>query len=405
MTEHTARIDPKNLRHLSSSPSDAAEWAERGDRWLQHKNEIEKRRGSRHSIRAPLVLAGYGMHLRINHSALEIRNGFTRYPQKQQEWRIFRGDPHRPSRIIVLEGGGAITFGVLAWLAEQDIPLVQIDYRGNAICAVGNANPSGARSELTRAQLIAARDPKRSMAIATFLVREKLVRTAAVLSEFFPSSLAKDVALKQLKGDIRRLAKPWTGELPALMGVEGKGAGFYFDIWYGMPIQWKGTGRHPIPANWHSVGHRRSRGNKTKSARHPVQAMLNYGYAVLESQARIEAVKAGLDPMIGFLHQLRIDRLDRPGLVLDLLEPMRPEVDRQVLRLVREEKFSGVDFTLSRDGTCRLHPQLARRVVGSVAQVDGFGHVLQRLVAMLDHQEPKRPPHRSKAWLKAHGWE
>jgi CRISPR-associated protein Cas1 len=133
--------------------------------------------------------------------------------------------------------------------------------------------------------------------------------------------------------------------------------------------------------------------------------MVNYGYAVLESQARIEAVKAGLDPMVGFLHQLRIDRLDRQGFVLDLLEPMRPEVDRRVLRLVREEKFAAADFTLTRDGTCRLHPQLARRLVGSVAEVDGFGHVLRRLVTMLDHQEPKRPPHRSKAWLKAHGWE
>jgi hypothetical protein len=36
----------------------------------------------------------------------------------------------------------------------------------------------------------------------------------------------------------------------------------------------------------------------------------------------------GLDPMVGFVHQLRIDRLDRPGLVLDLLKPMCREVNR-----------------------------------------------------------------------------
>jgi CRISPR-associated protein Cas1 len=91
--------------------------------------------------------------------------------------------------------------------------------------------------------------------------------------------------------------------------------------------------------------------------------MVNYGYAVLKSHARIEAVKVGLDPMVGFLHQLRIDRLERQGLLLDLLEPMRPEVDRRVLKLVREEKFSAADFTLTRDGTSRLHPQLAHRLV------------------------------------------
>ena len=344
------------------------------------------------------------MHLRINHGALEVRNGSTHYPQQREEWRFFRGDQRRPSRIVILDGSGAITLDVLAWLAEQDIPLVQLDYRGNAISSIGNIHRSGAHPELMRAQLLAAHDPKRSIAIATFLVREKLIRGSAALSDLFPRSPERDGALAQLKTDIARLAKAWTGDLTGLLGVEGKGAEVYFNAWHGMPITWKGVGKHPIPADWHSVGHRRSRGNVSKSARHPVQAMLNYGYAVMESQARVEAVKVGLDPMAGFLHQLRIDRLDRPGLVLDVLEPMRPEVDRFVLRLVRGDKFSTSDFTLSRDGTCRLHPQLARRVVAMVSEIDGLTAILARLVEMLDHRPRRRPPHRSKVWLEEHGW-
>jgi CRISP-associated protein Cas1 len=171
-----------------------------------------------------------------------------------------------------------------------------------------------------------------------------------------------------------------------------------------MPVAWKGVSQHPIPADWHVVGHRRSRGNVSRSAGYPVQAMLNYGYAVLESVARIETAKVGLDPMVGFLHQLRIDRLDRPGLILDLLEPMRPEVDRLVLNLVRSETFAADDFTLTSNGTCRLHPQLARRVVGMVGEVAGLSAVLGRLIEMLEHRPWKRPPHRSKAWLEEHGW-
>jgi CRISPR/Cas system-associated endonuclease Cas1 len=36
--------------------------------------------------------------------------------------------------------------------------------------------------------------------------------------------------------------------------------------------------------------------------------MLNYAYAVLESQVRIAAVAQGLDPAIGYLHSSRLGR-------------------------------------------------------------------------------------------------
>ena len=35
---------------------------------------------------------------------------------------------------------------------------------------------------------------------------------------------------------------------------------------------------------------------------HPVNAMLNYAYAVLESEIRIKAISEGYDPTIGIMH-------------------------------------------------------------------------------------------------------
>jgi CRISPR-associated protein Cas1 len=52
--------------------------------------------------------------------------------------------------------------------------------------------------------------------------------------------------------------------------------------------------------------------------------MLNYGYAVLESQVRIGVLAAGLDPRVGYFH-------GKQTLVLDLIEPMRPVVDQVIL--------------------------------------------------------------------------
>jgi len=95
---------------------------------------------------------------------------------------------------------------------------------------------------------------------------------------------------------------------------------------------------------------------------HLVNAMLNYAYAVLESQVRIATVSQGLDPTISYLHVCRPGRV---ALVYDLMEPLRPRVDRLVLGFVGPHTFYSSDFTLNTNGVCRLHPQLARQVAGA----------------------------------------
>jgi hypothetical protein len=51
-----------------------------------------------------------------------------------------------------------------------------------------------------------------------------------------------------------------------------------------------------------------------------VNAILNYGITVLESQVQIAVVAAGLDPTIGFMHAHGVRR---SAVVLDLMEPLR----------------------------------------------------------------------------------
>lgn len=99
-----------------------------------------------------------------------------------------------------------------------------------------------------------------------------------------------------------------------------------------------------------------------RNARHPVNAMLNYGYAVLESQVRIAIAESGLDPTIGYLH---VCQPGRDSLVYDLMEPYRPKVDREVLAIVSSQTFTPRDFLIDAKGVCRLHPELARRITAS----------------------------------------
>src|SRR5215207_4900115 len=99
-----------------------------------------------------------------------------------------------------------------------------------------------------------------------------------------------------------------------------------------LPLCWKGTGRKPIPPERRHVVARPSMvSGRNRHATHPVNAMLNYAYAVLESQMRIATVSHGLDPRIGFLH---VCRPGRAALVYDLMEPLRSHIDRSLMAFV-----------------------------------------------------------------------
>lgn len=67
--------------------------------------------------------------------------------------------------------------------------------------------------------------------------------------------------------------------------------------------------------------------------------------------------------MVGYLHAVR---QWRSALVYDLMEPLRPKVDRLVLSFVRSYTLSPSDFAMAPNGVCRLHPQLARQVAKEV---------------------------------------
>ena len=108
----------------------------------------------------------------------------------------------------------------------------------------------------------------------------------------------------------------------------------YSRSWVGMPIEWRGTSRRSIPDNWHFIGQRSSpyhlAGNR--NAAHPVNAILNYAYAALESETRIKAISDGFDPTIGIMHE---GSDGSSKFICDLMEPERPRVDRAVLDFVK----------------------------------------------------------------------
>jgi radical SAM protein with 4Fe4S-binding SPASM domain len=97
-----------------------------------------RRRALRERSSQPLILCGHGVLLRVEKGAPTIRNGFTHYPQKQETYRFFKGELTIPPRIIMLDGSGSVSFDVLAWLSEQNVSLIRIDWQGNVQTVLAN---------------------------------------------------------------------------------------------------------------------------------------------------------------------------------------------------------------------------------------------------------------------------
>ena len=343
-------------------------WTERGEYWLAQSTLTLPKRPMRRRQTRPLILSGHGVHLRVDKATLHIRNGFTHYPQDQETFRFFRGDLDLPTRIIMLDGSGGISFDVLAWLSEQGVTLIQLDWHGDVVTVIGGAGYSGDAAKV-RWQIETQNDERERLAFATALIHRKISASISTIKTALPPSPSCARAVEKFEGDLADLKDRPPADIAALRGIEGRASAAYFATWRGLPLAWKAVGRAPIPDLWRTIGSRSAvrfgKIAKNERATHPLNAMLNYGYAVLQTRLQIEAVAAGYDPTIGIMHQ---GYRAAHAYIFDIMEPERPNVDAAVLKFALAETFTGADFVIGDDGTCRLSPQLARRVASMVAK-------------------------------------
>ena len=177
-------------------------WVTRATAWTSTSaGNNRRRRRSENSERQPLILSGHGMRLAVRHGSLEVWNGFTHFPQQQETFQFFPGQPDVPSRIVLLDGSGSITLDVLTWLCQQSIPLIQLDYRGDVMAVIGSSG-LGADPGLLALQVRAASDPAKAMAVATWFVKEKLLASASTLKACVAPSESRTAALGHItRGD------------------------------------------------------------------------------------------------------------------------------------------------------------------------------------------------------------
>ncbi|MGH6876905.1 MAG: CRISPR-associated endonuclease Cas1, partial [Rhizomicrobium sp.] len=116
-----------------------------------------------------------------------------------------------------------------------------------------------------------------------------------------------------------------------------------------------GRWRPGRPDPWLTFGSRTSLlSGKPSRATTPGNALLNYLYAILESEMTIAMLARGLDPGIGMFHA---DIDGRSSLALDAIEAVRPYVEYWLFAYLQSSVFANRDFHELADGEVRLsHP-------------------------------------------------
>jgi CRISPR-associated endonuclease Cas1 len=300
-----------------------------------------------------LTLSGFGIKVRMQRGHLEIEDGVG---LERRTIRLPRVG-HSLKRLIVIGSDGFVSLSALEWLTEQDASFVMLERNGKVLCVTGPVRPSEAK--LRRAQALAAGNGV-GLEIVRTLIDAKLKGQEEVLRERLNCRAAAE-----LIADYRdKLVSVDTFD--AIRIVEANAAGCYFREWRDIPVNWPKADLPKIPHHWRFAGNRQSPlSGGPRLAVTAVHAILNYCFALLQAETRLAVSALGLDPGLGL--GLHTDTANRDSLALDVLEPVRPQIEAWLLNWIASEPFRRSDFFETGTDNCRLMSQLCIKLGGTTS--------------------------------------
>ncbi|HZQ17466.1 MAG TPA: CRISPR-associated endonuclease Cas1 [Terriglobales bacterium] len=297
----------------------------------------------RHGV---ITLFGYGIQVRVERGHLVLEDGIG--PERIR-YRLAKVG-HELRRLIIIGSDGNVSLAALRWLSDQDVALSMLERDGKVLAVTGPVRSSDAK--LRRAQALAL-NSEIGLTIARELIFRKIAGQENVAREVLRNSTVAD--------EIARVASLAESQgLDSVRLIESQAAAVYWAAWRDVPIIFPAKELCSVPNHWLTFGTRKSLlTGSPRLAVNPPNAMLNYLYALLESESRLAAAALGLDPGLGVLH---MDTAARDSLACDLMEAIRPQVDRYVLTWLLSRPLRRDWFFEQRNGNCRLMSSLATQL-------------------------------------------
>jgi len=326
---------------------------------------------------AHLVVDGYGVRLSVRRGRLVIEDGMGAHRHRHELSRIER----TIRRIVILTDTGTITLEAIRWCADVGIAVVQLDRDGRTLLSA--TAPGNDDARLRRAQAAAPSSPI-GIQITRALLEAKLAGQANIARDL----LDQDRIAEHLD-DLAAQLETADG-LVACRDLEAQAANLYFGAWAaGVHCRFAEQERDKAPKHWFAFASRRSliqHSSTPRGAADPINALLNYGYGLAEIECRLAALAVGLDPGMGIVHT---DKKYRDSLALDLLEAIRPAVERNILTLLASRYFVAGDFHETREGSCRLVPPLTHLLVDAMpSYATAIGPIAESVAHALARTSP-----------------
>ena len=275
------------------------------------------------------------------------------YLRKEGETVVVEKEKQVLLRLPIHTLQGIVTFGnamtspyLLNLCAERGVSVSFMSESGKFLARV--TGPVSGNVLLRLAQMRAYEDKGTKGEIARSFVIGKLLNARNVIlrrmRDHGESDVLRDAAEKH--ADIVRRVRDSPPDAERLRGLEGEAGAVYFGCFNELLVaqqeDFSISGRNRRPPT------------------DPMNALLSYLYTLLAHDCRGALEGVGLDPQIGFLHEVRSGR---PSLALDLMEEFRAVLaDRVALSLVNLRQVGLRDFKITESGAVEMKDN-ARKMV------------------------------------------
>ena len=287
-------------------------------------------------------LKGYGFSISVKDSMIILKNNYDPFSESQIEsWYV----KNMPYEKIVLQGKGYISTEALSLLSENNRNVILVDIYGKPITYLNPVMESLTATNYRIAQYDTFRNPEKCRYLSRQIVKAKLESQIRFLKLTQREEVKEAISkLESYLADLNSISTP--------IQNEAKTSHIYFRAFARL-----------IPERYEFQSRNQSKMKISKNqATDVINALLNYGYAVLAGEISKFINGFGLDAYYGFYHK---SHTGFQPLVYDMMEPFRWLVDYTVFRIANikdhNQRIRLDEFAHTRDGVIVMEYNLIRK--------------------------------------------